>query len=56
MHSGRDANDWYPKLVRWKNWEVPVPDQEAVVGFLVVMGISLALHFFVLWLCSLFRS
>lgn len=56
MRSKKEAENWYPKLVPWKNWEIPVPSQEAVVGFAAVLGVSLALHLFVLWLCSLFRS
>jgi len=41
----------YKRLVNWKNWEIPVPDKEAVVGFFTFLGISLALHFMLLGLC-----
>ena len=47
---------WYPKLVPWRNWEIPVPGREAVVGFFVVLCVCLGLHFFVLWLCQWFRG
>jgi len=51
-----DSQDWYPRLVNCRNWEIPVPGPQAVIGFFVVLGVSLMLYFFVLWLCSLFRS
>ena len=54
MKNHRDSL-WFPKLVPWKNWEIPKPGAESLVGFGVVMAVSLLLHGFVLWLCSLFR-
>ena len=48
-------SDWYPRLVKWKNWEIPRPGKEAVVGFCIVMAASLGLHFFVVLLCVLFQ-
>ena len=53
--NGHDREDWYPRLVSWKNWEIPVPGKEAVIGFLIVLAASLALHLFVIWMCSWFR-
>jgi hypothetical protein len=50
-----EREDWYPRLAPWKNWEIPVPGKEAVVGFFAILAVSLALHLFVLWMCSLFR-
>ena len=48
--------NWFPKLVNWENFEIPVPGREAVLGFFAVLAVSLILHLGVLWLCSLFRS
>lgn len=47
--------DWYPRLVDWENWEIPVPGREAVIGFLAFLAGSLLLHFLVIWICSWFR-
>ena len=46
----------YPKLFAGRNWEVPVPSRETVMGFLAVLGVSLALHGLVLWLCAVLRG
>ena len=56
MRDERDSDLWYPKLVPWKYWEIPRPGKEAVVGFLIVLGVSLGVHGFVLWLCAWFRG
>lgn len=48
--------DWYPRLVTWKNWEIQTPSQESVVGFFIVLAISLALHGTVLLICRIFKS
>jgi len=55
MKVERDSRIWYPKLVEWRNWEIPRPGREAVGGFFVVLAVSLGLHGFVLWMCSWFR-
>ena len=47
---------WYPRLVEWRYWEFPVPGREAVAGFFIVLIASLALHLFVLWMCSWFKT
>jgi Na+/proline symporter len=52
----QDEPVWFPKLINWRNLEVPKPGRQAVVGFLVVLAASLVLHAFILWLCSLFRK
>lgn len=44
----------YPRLFRWRNWEVPRPGKEAVVGFFIVLAAAIALHFTVLLICHLF--
>ena len=49
------SNDWYPKLVPWKNWEIPRPGKVAVIGFVIVAVVSVGLHLFVLALCRMFR-
>jgi hypothetical protein len=54
MEDGHEP--WYPKLVNWRNWEIPRPGREAVFGFLIVLAVSLSLHGFVVWLCSWFRN
>lgn len=46
----------YPRLVRWRSWEVPRPDKQAVIGFLIFLGAALMLHFGVLWICRYFES
>jgi hypothetical protein len=46
----------YRKLFGGRNWEVPVPSRETVIGFLAVLAVSLALHGLVLWLCALLRG
>ncbi|MCI0723834.1 MAG: sodium:solute symporter family protein [Acidobacteria bacterium] len=55
LASGEVAKDLtghhYKKLVNWRDWEIPVPDKEAVAGFFAFLGISLALHFMLLGLC-----
>ena len=48
--------DWYPRLVTWKNWEIQKPSHESVVGFLVVAAVSLLLHLTVLFICGVFKS
>ena len=48
--------DWYPRLVQWKNWEIPRPGKEALYGFAIVMAASLLLHLLVLALCRLFHG
>ena len=45
----------YRKLVSWRNWEIPVPDREAIVGFFIFVGISCLLHGMLLGLCWLMR-
>ena len=55
MKTERDNQIWYPRLVDWRNWEIPRPGREAVVGFFVVLAASLVLHAFLLWICSSFR-
>jgi len=45
----------YRRLVSWRDWEIPVPDREATVGFLVFLGISCLLHGILLVLCWLMR-
>jgi len=45
----------YRRLVSWRDWEIPVPDREAAVGFLVFLGISCLLHGILLVLCWLMR-
>ena len=55
MDERSNKDYWYPKLVSWSNWEIPVPGKEAVVGFFLVLAVSFLLHLFVLWLCSRFR-
>ena len=52
----KQPSDPYPKLVHAKNWEIPRPGREAVIGFFAVFGVCLALHGFILWICYLFRS
>lgn len=47
---------WYPRLVRWKNWEIPRPGKEAAVGFVAVAAVSLMLHMIVLLICRLFQA
>jgi hypothetical protein len=47
--------DWYPRLVNWKHWEIPKPGREAMMGFLIVVLVSLFLHSTVLLICWLFR-
>jgi hypothetical protein len=54
MPPKRDERTWFPKLVNWENFEIPVPGREAVVGFFAVLAASLLLHVGVLWVCSLF--
>lgn len=49
-------DQWYPRLVRWKNWEIPRPGKEAIVGALIVAGVSLTLHMIVLFICRTFRT
>lgn len=56
MREERNSEVGYCKLVQWRNWEIPRPGREAVVGFFVVLAASLALHGFVLWMCSWFRQ
>jgi hypothetical protein len=51
----RNNGDWYPRLVSWKNWEIPRPGTEAIVGFFIVLAVSLGLHLGVIFLCTLFR-
>lgn len=46
----------YRRLVDWKNWEIPVPEKEARVGFGVFLGISLFLHSLLVGLCWFLRS
>jgi hypothetical protein len=41
----------YRRLVSWRNWEIPVPDREATLGFLCFLGISSLLHGLLLLLC-----
>ena len=48
--------DWYPRLVTWKNWEIQKPGRESVVGFLVVAAVSLLLHLTVLIICGVFKN
>lgn len=44
------------RLTGWRNWEIPRPGKEALLGFLIVFAVSLGLHFVVLWLCAVFRT
>ena len=55
MESRSNREYWYRRLVPWKDFEIPMPGPEAIVGFFVVLAVSSALHVFVLWFCSLFR-
>lgn len=48
--------DWYPRLVSWKNWEVQAPSRESVVGFFIVLAASLLLHGTVILICRFFRN
>lgn len=48
--------DWYPRLVTWKNWEIQKPGRESMIGFLVVAAVSLLLHATVLWICRIFKG
>jgi hypothetical protein len=45
----------YRKLVEWREWEIPVPDREAVGGFVAFLGISLFLHLGLLAICWFIR-
>jgi len=45
----------YRRLVGWKNWEIPRPGKEAVVGFVCVLAVSLLLHLGLVLLCKLFQ-
>jgi hypothetical protein len=49
-------DEWFPRLVRWKNWEIQKPGKESIVGFFVVLAASLMLHATVLLICQLFRG
>ncbi len=49
-------DEWYPRLVRWKNWEIPKPSREASAGFFAISAISLLLHLTVIWICRLFEA
>lgn len=53
--SAKLASD-FPRLVRWRNWEIPRPGKEAVVGFFIVLGAAFVLHFAVLLICRFFRG
>jgi hypothetical protein len=55
MKKERNNEVWYPRLVEWRNWEIPRPGREAVIGFFVVLTVSLGLHGFVLWMCAWLR-
>ena len=52
----KPRDDWFPRLVPWRDFEIPRPGREAVIGFFAVLAVSLVLHGFVLWLCALFRG
>ncbi len=54
--STHDKLAWFPKLLNWRDVEIPKPSREAVVGFFVVLAVSLILHLSILWLCSLFTK
>jgi hypothetical protein len=45
----------YRRLVSWRDWEIPVPDREARLGFLCFLAISTLLHGLLLGLCWLIR-
>jgi hypothetical protein len=46
----------YRRLVSWKDWEIPVPDGEAVKGALAFLGISSLLHLALVGLCWFIRQ
>ncbi|HEU0121095.1 MAG TPA: hypothetical protein VFQ91_11270 [Bryobacteraceae bacterium] len=48
--------DWYPRLVTWKHWEVQKPSRESVAGFFIVLAASLLLHTVVLVICRVFKG
>jgi hypothetical protein len=48
--------DWYPRLVSWKNWEVQTPSRESVIGFFIVLAASMLLHGTVIFICRFFRG
>jgi len=46
----------YERLFEARNWEVPAPSRQTVLGFLAVLAVSLALHGLLLWVCALLRG
>jgi len=53
MKTDTNGKGSYRKLIAWRNFEVPVPGKEAIVGFSVVLIVCLLLYLAVFWLCSM---
>ncbi len=56
MRDPRTGRDFYPRLVRWKEWEFPRPGGEALIGFAIACGVSALLHAGLVALCAWLRG
>jgi hypothetical protein len=52
----RTGGEFYRRLVRHREWELPRPGAEAVVGFLVACGVSALLHGGLMAICAWLRG
>jgi len=56
MLDPRNGTEFYRRLTRHLDWEIPRPGREAVIGFLVACGISALLHSGLVTLCTWLRG
>lgn len=56
MRDPGTGGELFPRIVRHKDWEIPVPGKEAVVGFLVFVPTSGLLHVSLIVLCDWLRG